>query len=532
MLPDTYEPTETSCDDLDNDCDGHTDEGCDCVPGAVRTCGTDAGECSTGTQTCIAGHWGPCENEVGPTEESCNGLDDDCDGFTDEAADLVPPDDVCPTLGVCEAATEFCAQGRWRCRMPEKYEDQETSCDGLDNDCDGFTDEDLTPPRDVCPTGGVCEDATPVCLGPEGWGCQMPETYEDQETSCDGLDNDCDGFIDEDITPPRDVCPTLGVCSTGTPVCLGEDGWDCLLPDNYEETETSCDCLDNDCDGDTDEGSCGLVVADREGSAGMLETPAVPGPDLSFGGFVIQAWVFVSSSQIGDGVILSRLGESGGWEFGVVVPGPGSVDPSPRVYFQVAFSDDTGDRLHRETSASTLELGAWSLLEVYYLPGGGMRPSSLLFQINGMQAGVFDEFPAPPQVPEAPITLGARDVVGIDPLGGGGDPPDPVDLLGQLHGMLDEVFVLHQRSPNGGALRLCGSPTERLVKVGWYLDLFGPAQGEDLAPGCTPSIGNIDAPACPVGEAWTGAIPCSSRPDHMIHEPTLCVQPVGGEDDR
>jgi hypothetical protein len=86
--------TET-CDGNDNNCDGTTDEGCDCADGSTLICGTDIGECSTGTQTCVNGQWNSCSGEVGPATETCgDGLDQDCNG-----SDLACPVDFAPTSG-------------------------------------------------------------------------------------------------------------------------------------------------------------------------------------------------------------------------------------------------------------------------------------------------------------------------------------------------------------------------------------------------------------------------------------------------
>src|SRR5687768_15106896 len=62
---------------VDEDCDGAVNEGCVCVRGETRPCGSPLGECTIGSQRCGSDdRWGACEGDVRPTSETCNGLDD------------------------------------------------------------------------------------------------------------------------------------------------------------------------------------------------------------------------------------------------------------------------------------------------------------------------------------------------------------------------------------------------------------------------------------------------------------------------
>lgn len=266
-----YEAVETLCDTLDNDCDGVTDEGCECVDGTTQSCGTDVGACMAGTQTCTAGAFGACAGEVAPGTESCNGIDDDCDGMVDD--DLTAP--ACALqMGVCAGRRQPCsgAGGFTACEAADygpNYETDETSCDGFDNDCDGTIDEGCDcidgTTQDCGTSTGACERGTQTCVSGMFGMCE--DAVDPVMEECNGLDDDCNGSSDDNLTAPA-CALTEGVCAGTTQRCGGVGGWlscedadygpNFIADEDGSADEGHCDGLDNDCDGTADEG-CSTV---------------------------------------------------------------------------------------------------------------------------------------------------------------------------------------------------------------------------------------------------------------------------------
>lgn len=238
--------------------------------------------------------------------EACgDGLDNDGDGlldaddlyFTDPVSGLdLVKDEACNTTlkGVCSTGKVGCEQragGAFTC-IPDQTPSPNDLCDGLDNDCDGEVDEDSadppagTPPKEPGPTpavGDACDDATQfgICRqgmllcrdltgGGRGLTCETVRPTGEPE-SCNGLDDDCDGFVDEvaDLPPPFGTSctpldgagkPMVGVCAQGEVRCV-DGAQQCVqLGAAFDEGSPLvhdfmlCDTLDNDCDGQVDEG--------------------------------------------------------------------------------------------------------------------------------------------------------------------------------------------------------------------------------------------------------------------------------------
>ncbi len=143
------------------------------------------------------------------------------------------------------------------------YPETEICDDGLDNDCDGNTD--LSDDECICIPGstqvcgysetGECQFGEQTCIDGYFWST-CNGNIEPVSEICDGLDNDCDGEEDNGFNI-GEACDNnqSGVCfETGVYICDGPDATTCNAPDGSgnAENEICDDGLDNDCDGNTD----------------------------------------------------------------------------------------------------------------------------------------------------------------------------------------------------------------------------------------------------------------------------------------
>jgi hypothetical protein len=125
------------------DCDDGDDAALDtlqssCYTGAQGT--LDVGTCQSGQAICTAGVWGPCVGEVTPGGEACNGLDDDCNATPDDQLGHF----TCG-LGACQKTIAACSTGTLaKCVPLAAAANNDAVCNGVDDDCDGAIDEDCS----------------------------------------------------------------------------------------------------------------------------------------------------------------------------------------------------------------------------------------------------------------------------------------------------------------------------------------------------------------------------------------------------
>ena len=249
------------CDGLDNDCDGVADNGLLYQGQALGTACTGIGACGPGVVECnrvslqVTCSSNPDGSAPGVRPETCNGQDDDCDGQTDE--DVTPGPDACRHGGICagKVIPAACVGGRWVCDYSgvPGFRETEDRCDGIDEDCDGTPDDDFLVglPCDG-PDTDFCKNGVFVCRA-DGRGSECgPESITDIAEVCNGRDDDCDGLTDENF-PVGELCdgPDPDECLNGRYVCL-PDGSGVSCQESNVGWEI-CNGLDDDCDGQTDE---------------------------------------------------------------------------------------------------------------------------------------------------------------------------------------------------------------------------------------------------------------------------------------
>ena len=244
-------PVETNCTDgLDNDCDGNVDcADSDC---SVPCCGD--GTCNPVELCSCPADCTPSAGEI-PGSTCLDGIDNDCDGLSD----CNDPD--CATESpACSCGNFVCDPGETQCNCAIDcggVPGPEVCNDGVDNNCDGAID--CLDAACTCTTfcGGVCGDA--VCFTSEICTCPTdcgPPVTSESGLCTDGLDNDCDSFVDcGDPDCFSDPACAGGGCGDG--ICTSaEMCWcavDCGPPAASESWPSTCtDGLDNDCNGVAD----------------------------------------------------------------------------------------------------------------------------------------------------------------------------------------------------------------------------------------------------------------------------------------
>ena len=243
------------CNEVDDDCDGDTDEGYDVDGDGWTTC---AGDCNDGNDDSFPGNPEVCDG----VDNDCNGTsdDEDADGCTVYYQDLdgdgygTGADSAC----LCASASPLDSE------LDTDCDDSATAinpgaaeqCNSFDDNCDGVVDEGYDADGDGHTTcAGDCNDG-------------HADSYPGAQEICDGLDNDCDAAADEDENAIDCTDYFLdgdgdGYGVTGDSQCWCDPSGDYSAPvdgdcddgdDDVNPGEAElCNGIDDDCDGTPDD---------------------------------------------------------------------------------------------------------------------------------------------------------------------------------------------------------------------------------------------------------------------------------------
>jgi hypothetical protein len=240
-----------TCNGVDENCDNEIDEG---YASVSTSCGI--GACTrSGRTSCPAGAQEPADSCVAGMpaagDATCDGIDDDCDGVSDE--DFAPAPTSCG-IGACAAhGVLLCVAGAVQDTCSPRRPASDANCNGIDDDCDGAADDGYAPVPTTCGIG-ICAGNTgsTACVAGAVVDSCDPLAGALADTTCNGIDEDCDGVADDDYVSVPTTCGVGACITSGFTRCVNGAVEDTCAA-RWPSSDANCNGIDDDCDGVADD---------------------------------------------------------------------------------------------------------------------------------------------------------------------------------------------------------------------------------------------------------------------------------------
>ena len=105
----------------------------------------------------------------------------------------------------------------------------DANCDGIDDDCDGTADDGYVSQSTTCGVGACAATGSTSCVSGSVVDSCTPGAPT-SDANCDGIDNDCDGTVDEGYVSQSTSCGVGACAATGSTSCVGGSVADSCTP--------------------------------------------------------------------------------------------------------------------------------------------------------------------------------------------------------------------------------------------------------------------------------------------------------------